>query len=145
MWSEQLLDVSWILTHRLTGTWSNSSGCGSISSSLWVCETEARRWWSGENRCVRFEWGLRFECVWRQGVCEKQEEAGESHWACRLHYIWVIVFKSWVAPEQQVREYLGFDCDTPTRLDNVHSASPTPDISTWFFRSSCGQIYLVNI
>ena len=80
-----------------------------------VCVYGARSWWSNENRCVCVcVCVCVYVCVWEQGVCEKQEEAGESHWASRLHYIWVIVFRSSVAPEQQVGEYLGFYCDAAT-------------------------------
>lgn len=75
MWFEEPLDLSLTLTHRPTGTRSSSSGCGSISSSL---------------ECVRLKHAAgdpvktgvceqSSECVWRQGVCEKLEEAGESH------------------------------------------------------------------
>lgn len=64
-----------MLTHRLTGTWSSSSACGNISSSL---------------ECVRLKHAAgdpvktgvceqRSESVWRQGVCGKEEAAGESH------------------------------------------------------------------
>lgn len=75
MWSEQLWDVSWILTQRLTGTWSSTSGCGSVSSSLEHVRLKQVAGEPVKTGVCR----LRFECVWRLGVCEKQEEAGESH------------------------------------------------------------------